>query len=199
MDALPEQLIDETPALSMDDFIEAYGDAPFEYINGERIPMPPQVVMSGRTGFRLARLLADFVDTNTLGEVFVEAPFVLTYDKETWVKGSRTPDVMFYSTAKMQAVQQDADWELKPMVGAPDFVAEIISPTDKHNDVNAKRLRYLKDGVSLIWIVVPQEQSITVYTQDNPQKPTIYSAADDTLTAGDIIPGFSITLAQIFS
>jgi Uma2 family endonuclease len=70
--------------------------------------LAPQITRSGRTGFYIAHTLADCVDERELGEVFTEVPFVLV-DGPNWVKGSRTPDVMFYSQAQLDVITQDRE------------------------------------------------------------------------------------------
>ncbi|MGB1285335.1 MAG: Uma2 family endonuclease [Aggregatilineales bacterium] len=202
MNAIAQQQIEETPdAMSMDDFIQAYGDAPFELINGEKIIMPAQISRSGITAGNLYFHLRSYLNTQkqSLGMTFIETPFVITYEQSSWVRDSRTPDVMFYSAAKMQAVQEDPDWQAKPMVGAADFVAEVISPTDTHIKVNEKCLRYLEDGVSLLWIIVPDTKTVTVYTAEPPNNPAIYTKPDDTLPGNLILPDFSLSLAILFT
>lgn len=197
----PDEITTETAAdsglMHLDDFIEAYGESPFEWINGERQPVPPQITRSGRTGFRFARLLADHVDANTLGEVFTEVPFVITLDESGWVRGSRTPDVMFYSSEQMTKIQEDENWELKPLIGAPTFAAEIVSPTDRYTVINQKVQGYRRDGVALIWVIDPGAQTVTVHKASDTQQ-TQVTDPDDTLTTGDVIPGFSLSLKQLF-
>ena len=185
------------PVISMEDFIEAYGKEPFEFEYGERFPiMAPQITRSGRRNFNFARRLANFVDENNLGEVFDGVPFVLVLDKTNWVKGSRTPDLMFYIAERMLETIKDPDWEDKPMIGAPDFVVEVVSPTDKSADVNRKIKGYLRDGVRLIWLIEPLAKTVTVYTQGSTQH-IVYSDENEILDAGDVIPGFSITLGDL--
>lgn len=189
----------EVSAMSIADFMERYNhEGPFEFVDGEIIPAAPQVARSGRVGGRFFRKLAGYVENHDLGEVFIETPFVLTLDNPNWVKGSRVSDVMFYSKEKLAALEQAVpDWEDKPLIGVPDFVAEVISPTDKFTEVSLKVTRYLQDGVRLLWIINPQQKMVTVYTSGSDQQ-TIVSDLNSSLNGGDVIPGFSIKLADLF-
>jgi Uma2 family endonuclease len=188
----------DPPIISMDDFVEWYQREPFEYDNGEYIRiMSPQITRSGRSGFHIARLFADFVEENNLGEVFSEVPFVLVWESEQWVKGSRTPDVMFYNAERMQAILADPEWEDKPMIGAPDFVIEIISPTDQYAKIMSKIAGYLRDGVRLVWLVDPKERTVTVCTPNNHY--ILIHDLDATLETTDIIPGFKITVRGLLN
>ncbi|MBZ0289040.1 MAG: Uma2 family endonuclease, partial [Anaerolineae bacterium] len=138
----------QIPVISVDDFVERFAnEGPFEYVDGEVIPLTPQIARSSRVGGRLFRKLADYVDEHESGEVFSETPFVLTLGNPNWVKGSRVPDIMFYSAERLKNLAEVVpDWEDKPLIGAPDFVAEVVSPTDRYTEVYAKVAGYLRDG-----------------------------------------------------
>ena len=188
-----------TQQITLEAFVEQYSDnGPFEFIDGEFIPVPPQVTGSGRMGGELYFLIKQHIRPDNLGEVFIENPFVITLDRSQWVTGSRVPDVMFYSAARFkQFTKAYPDWESIPVVDAPDFVAEIVSPTDRFTKVSSKVARYLNDGVMLIWVLDRQAKSIQVHTQGSNQI-TTYSG-DVTLSADPVIPGFALDLKRFFS
>ena len=61
------------------------------------------------------------------------------------------------------------------IVGAPDFVLEIVSPSNKENDYNRKLLKYYYSGVKEYWIVDPELEKVLVYDFVNTGlMPTIY-------------------------
>lgn len=188
-----------TQTLTIEDFVQRYADdGPFELVDGEMIPVTPQVLGSGRTGGLLYRLVANYVYDNGLGEVLIETPFVITLDRSRWVTGSRVPDVMFYTTERFESFKQAyADWESIPVVGAPDFAAEIVSPTDSFTDVSRKVERYLDDGVKLIWAVDWQAKTIQARAAGSNQITTF--GREDTISADAIIPGYELDLTQLFS
>ncbi|MCB9460206.1 MAG: Uma2 family endonuclease [Anaerolineaceae bacterium] len=185
----------QTQSMALDAFIEAYGQTPFEYVNGEQTILAPQVTRSSRNAGFIFRYLARFVDENQLGEVFIEAPFVLL-DDSNWVHGSRTPDVMFYSQAQLEIIKRDPEWEDKPLIGPPLLAVEVVSPTDRYTDVSKKVVGYLEDGVQLIWVVEPKEQVVTVHEAGSNQhmRLTIGSSLD----GHDILPDFSLSLSDLF-
>jgi Uma2 family endonuclease len=105
---------------------------------------------------------------------------------------------MFYTAERfVQFKQAYPDWESIPAVGAPDFVAEIVSPTDRFSEVSGKVARYLNDGVRLIWVIDREAKSIQAHTPDSNQIMT-YSGSD-TLSADPIVPGFTLDLKSFFS
>ncbi len=189
----------EPALISVEDFMQLYGDeGPFEWIDGERIPVTPQVTRSSRIAVRLLRRLADHVDARQLGEAFMEAPFVMpTERKSRWLKGSRVPDVMFVRAERLERLAEEyPDWEDMPLPLIPDLVVEIISPSDKFSDVSKKIARYLADGVRLVWLIDPEQRNVIVYEQGSDQHTTL--GVDRVLAGGAVIPGFEMPIASLF-
>ena len=91
----------------------------------------------------------------------------------------------------------DPDWRKKPMTLVPDFIAEIVSPTDRFSDVTKKVQTYLADGVQLIWVIDPDSQTVIEYRADSDQQ-TRYEG-DATLTGGDTIPKIELSLKDLFN
>jgi Uma2 family endonuclease len=92
-------------------------------------------------------LLADHVDENALGRVFVEVPFVMTDPGDpNWVTGSRVPDAMFYNQARIdELAKSDAEWRLKPLPIPPDLAVEV----NRFSAVSKKIDGYLSDDDTL--------------------------------------------------
>ncbi|MCC6904598.1 MAG: Uma2 family endonuclease [Anaerolineae bacterium] len=152
-------------AMTLEQFMESYSDdGPFEWIDGERIPVSPQVAHSGRVAFRLGRILSQYVEANRLGEVFAEVPFVKACEEhQNWVKGSRQPDLMFVRAERLAALAAvDPQWERKPLTIVPDLTVEVVSPTDRLGRVTHKIDLYIQDGVSEVWLVEPESQTVTI-------------------------------------
>ena len=64
-------------------------------------------------------------------------------------------------------------------MGAPDWVIEVISPSDPAHDYIVKLKKYLNAGVREYWIVDPASEMITVYTQNNTSGfPAVYTFKD---------------------
>lgn len=186
-----------TNRIQLDDFMQIFSDeGPFEFIDGEKIPLAPQVPLSGDINFLLARLLAQHVEEHDLGKVFVEVPFVMTDpDDPNWVTGSRVPDAMFYSKARMDGLaKSDPDWRLKPIPLPPDLAVEVISPSDRFSAVSKKIDGYLRDGVRLVWVVDPGQAEAIVY---KPNTQPLRLNREDTLTGGDVVPNFEVSIATL--
>ena len=63
-------------------------------------------------------------------------------------------------------------------------------------DAMSKITMYLQAGVQLVWLINPAFQTVSVFRPDaTPTKLTL----GDTLDVGDVLPGFTIPVAEIFA
>jgi Uma2 family endonuclease len=182
--------------MPMDEFIRQYDEAPFELINGERVAIMPNAAEHGETLKRIYTALLSYEQSNTHVVVYSEMPFVLT-DTSDWVKGSRTPDVMVYEASRIiEYKAKTPDWKKKPFVLVPDVCIEVISPNDNYLDVDEKVEGYLLDGVRFVWVFNPRKNTVTIH---GPGLADIKRLrADESLDGGDILPGFSTKISDIF-
>ncbi|NWF70852.1 MAG: Uma2 family endonuclease [Chloroflexi bacterium] len=189
----------EKVGMPLADFIAASNQQVFELINGERRNKMPTVFGHSKTIRTTFRLLDTHAVAHELGEVYSETTFVLpdTYDAE-WVTGSRTPDVMFITKARLiEYLAQTSDADNKPLALVPDLVIEIVSPSDAWSEVDEKIELYLADGVRMVWVLDPQRRKGFVYTPES-DTPRVLKG-DALLSGGDVLPGFSIPLPQVFA
>ena len=63
--------------------------------------------------------------------------------------------------------------------GAPDFIIEVISPSNWYHDMIRKLKKYKNAGVKEYWIVNIEEKSVLVYEFDTSDLPTEYSFDDE--------------------
>ncbi|MCP4216101.1 MAG: Uma2 family endonuclease [bacterium] len=65
--------------------------------------------------------------------------------------------------------------------GAPDFIAEIVSPATAKKDRKYKLLLYMKHGVKEYWVIHPLENIVMVYQLDDQGqygRATVYGQTD---------------------
>ncbi len=85
-------------------------------------------------------------------------------------------------------------------LGAPDFIAEIVSPSNSKHDVETKFQLYQKHGVREYWIVFPNDKSISVFMLSESRKYEMVGMyAGDSKVPVNIINGdLLIDLTDIF-
>jgi Uma2 family endonuclease len=139
---------------------------------------------------RLTRLLDEWLDGQPApcGEVHSgEVGTILRRDPDSTVG----IDVAYFS-AEVIACQTDATTLIE---GIPKLAVEVLSPSDKHEDVRDKVLEYLDTGVALVWIVDPYFQTVQVHRVNH--QPETFNR-EHTVTGGDVLPGLTLAVADIF-
>ncbi len=165
-----------------------YSEKRLELSEGRLIEMSPSGNEHGIIALRLGRLIGNYVEEHDLGETTgSESGYILPIGVNP--KGTvRGPDVGFISKARFE----------KPLEGyftaPPDLAVEVVSPHDKLVEVEEKIDEYLRAGTRMIIVVYPKNRTLYVYTSATTRRLTI----DDTLDGGDVLPGFSVTVRQIF-
>ncbi len=158
-----------------------------ELVRGEIVTMPPPNFMHGIVQLNIGFLLKTFLKENRIGRATVESGLVTELDPDT-VRG---PDVAYWSYERVPSGESP---DVYPDVAA-DLVAEVLSPSNTRGIIQAKIREYFASGVRIVWVVDPDEQSVTVYTK--PGDGTVLWN-DATLTAGDVLPGFTCPVASLF-
>jgi Uma2 family endonuclease len=186
----------ERLGMPMDEFIAQFDKAPFEYIDGEVKPLMPTVFIHSWITKFFYDLLHELEKQVSI-VVFSETTFVMM-PNPNWVTGSRVPDVMVYERARLVEYQtQQPEAGQLPLILVPDLCVEVISQTDQYSEVLKKVRGYLRDGVRIVWLVDPSEQTVAVYTQGS-QQSTLLSG-DDMLDGGAVVAGFSVRVGDVFA
>jgi len=135
----------------------------YEIIGGKKYMPPSPVLDHGRLIRRLDRLFADLLKGKDF-EIFGELADVIL-DGETTVM----PDFKIVGDFSKIA-------DGKNIKGAPDFIAEVLSPSNSSHDLIYKKDLYEKHGVKEYWIVDIYMKNIHVYVLKNGLygNPTIY-------------------------
>jgi len=160
----------------------------WEIYRGELIRVSPSGGRHGQLTIRIGRLLEEFVSTHNLGVTCgAETGFILSRNPDT----VRAPDVSFVSKARIpKEGVPDGFWPF-----APDLAVEVVSPSDSTQEVEAKVKDYLDSGVKLVWVFYPKTKSVTVHTQGGVQK----LDGNAMLDGGEVLPGFSCKVAELFA
>jgi len=135
-------------------------------------------------GYRLMR----FLEANRIGTVTAETGVQTEEDPDT-VRG---PDVSFWS---FERVPEGTVPEVYPDVPA-DLCVEVRSPSNTTKKLHEKAAEYLRAGVRMVWVVDPEDRSITVFRKPG-RGTTLWG--DEVLEGEDVLPGFACPVSQFFS
>jgi Uma2 family endonuclease len=192
----------ENVGMPLDEYMRLYDEQPFELINGEKVIKMPYVIEHGDIIELMYLAIYMIVSAKQLGKIIHEMPFVLSFTSN-WVTGSRIPDLMYFTAERLAAFQEaNPNFKKMPYVLVPDLVIEVVSPNDNLSELAEKVDQYLLDGVRIVWVLDPQKQRASINTLIARQpftKQQTHLTPTDTLTGGDLIPGFEIPVASIFA
>jgi Uma2 family endonuclease len=180
--------LEATTATITGDELFALGDiGPAELIDGRIIPMSPTGGEHGRLESELAALLREHVRQRRLGWVLAGEAGIYTRRNPDRVRGM---DVAFISAARLPRLPAGF------LTVAPELVVEIVSPTDRWSDVQAKVEEYLAIGVDVVWVVEPERRRVLVYRGGLAPEAL---GEDDILRGDGLLAGLEIALAELFA
>lgn len=159
-----------------------------EVVKGEIRETPPAGALHGKAAMGLGVLLGNYIKSNKLGEVpAAETGFIIARSPDT----VRAPDTGFISKERIpKEGPPDGYWEL-----APDLAVEVVSPNDTATYVQEKVREWIEAGVKLVWVVYPKTRSIVVHKS---LKEIFTLTEEETLSGGNVLPGFECTVNEIF-
>ncbi len=105
----------------------------------------------------------------------------------------RIPDVSFISWTKFP--NRELPPEPIPDL-VPDLTVEVLGEGNTAEEMGRKLREYFKVGVRLVWLIDPATRTTEVYT--SPRKKTTITV-DDALNGGTVLPGFRLTLQELFA
>ena len=93
-------------------------------------------------------------------------------------------------------------YNTKRVVGAPDFVLEVMSRSSKSRDCITKTEKYLNAGCREYWIVDPEREQVIVYDFENENYPIIHTLDDKVpvnIYNGDLKIDFAIIKKEMIN
>ena len=158
-----------------------------ELVKGEIVAMPMPGVEHGRVQVNISGLIWTFLKTNKIGCVVTESGVITERDDDT-VRG---PDISYYSKERMPLEKRVVKYNDLP----PDLCVEVVSPSNTKRELREKIQEYFSVGVRMVWIVEPEDRSVTVLTSPK-QGHTFYE--DSELGGGEVLPGFTCKVSELF-
>lgn len=158
-----------------------------EIVEGVYVPMTGGAGPHGSVTARVTFALTSYAYAQAAGEVFgSETTFRLARGPDT----ARCPDVTFVTAERLPLGVQPGVFE-----GAPDLAVEVLSPSNTVAEMERKRAEYVRYGARQVWIVDPETRTVAVHVAGGLPR---FLAGDDALEGGDLLPGFSTSIAAFF-
>ena len=163
-------------------------DKRYELLDGDLLMTPAPNLKHQRVQVRLGSRLERFVEERALGELFFAPCDVVLSDHDVV-----QPDLLFVSRERGHLLSGgDA------VRGAPDLVAEILSPATADRDRGYKHALYARRGVAEYWLVDPADETIAVHRLRDGALVVAHTFGRGQTLRSPLLAEFAIDLRDVF-
>lgn len=166
-----------------------YADMRLELSEGVLKIVSPAGGEHGNLALRIGARLHLFVEEARLGYTTAAETGYILSTRPDGRDTVRAPDVGFVAAERLP---DGLPQGFVPC--APDLAVEIVSPNDTADEIHAKVQDFLQAGTRLLWVVYPRTRTVDVHTPQGAHTLTL----TDTLDGGDVLPGFTLPLRELF-
>ncbi len=177
------EIASPSPLISEDD------ESLYEVVDGQVVEQDAM----GAYEIRLASLLLAHLETFVRAHQLGRAAQEMLFDLAPAMNRKRRPDVAFVSFQrwlKQRRIPRTEAWEV-----IPNLAVEVVSPTNRVDDMLDKVVEYFQAGVEQVWVIFPSHEHVYVYA--SPTQVNILTRSD-TLHGGAILPHFQLPLTELF-
>nr|WP_088894498.1 Uma2 family endonuclease [Leptolyngbya ohadii] len=165
---------------------------------GELVIMSPT---GGETGKQNSDLIIE------LGLWNRQTQLGVVFDSSTGFKlpngANRSPDVAWIPIDRWQALAPSQRKRFLPL--CPNFLIELLSPTDTWEAGTAKMEEYQDNGNQLGWLIDPENRQVAIYRIGEPVevlrplRATALGGSPPSLSGEAVLPGFTLSLELMWS
>lgn len=154
----------------------------------ELIIMAPTGSLTGWRNAKITYYLTAWAERDSTG---------LTFDSSTGFTlpngAKRSPDASWVRRNKWDSLTDEEKEGFAPI--CPDFVIELRSTDDVLSKLQEKMLEYLDNGAEMGWLFDPKNKNVYIYRPNLPEE-CLHNP--ETISADPILPGFTLTLSNIW-
>ncbi len=156
--------------------------------NGDLLIMSPTGGETGNRNIEIAYQLQAWARQDKSG---------LAFDSSTGFKlsngANRSPDASWIPLHKWSSLTREQQQKFIPL--CPDFVIELLSPSDKLTDTQSKMQEYIEKGTRLGWLINRKDKQVEIYRQG---KKVELLDSPKTLSGENILPSFILDLKPVW-
>lgn len=159
-----------------------------ELVAGALIEKAPTSYLENRLAFILAYYLQAYLRQSPVGAGFTEGAMYRLNSGNV-----RLPDL----SVSLRSRFPDGKVQRVPYANfAPDLAIEILSQSNTVAEIALKREELFASGTQVMWVIDPGQRVVDVFTA-----PTVAQRLQvvDELNGGAILPGFTLSIQQLFS
>lgn len=161
----------------------------YELINGVLMKKQAPTSRHQTAVTKILFALETVVQNHDKGFAFT-SPIDVFFDKYN----NTQPDVLF--------ITKERGFLIEPtngIVGAPDIIVEVISPSSVKTDKKDKKALYLEFGVKEFWLVDPVYQTLVLYVLNNNQYDIKQELFSEGKIESSVLPELNLDLKQVFA
>lgn len=165
-------------------------DVRYELSNGKLIEVAGTTIPHGLIVALALWLIDGYARERDLGVTLADGvAYLLRRNPDT----VRIPNLSFIAWERVPATgfPEEGYW-----AGVPDLALEVVSPTDRAEEIHNKVQEYLEAGVVLVWVLWPRRKMVTVHAPGIDGREL---RAEEVLDGGRVLPGFTIRVAELFA
>ncbi len=177
--------------MSIETFLRKYRDGrpgvKYEYNNGVIEKTESHMKMKE---YYIIKNLRRFFDTTTA----YQKGGGMECEMEVWT--SKTQEMLQWRRPDLSYINPSQDilaFEGKEPI--PEFIIEVISPTDNAIIIEDKVYEYFRAGVKILWHIFPHNKTVKIYRSP---KQIEVCTDDDLCSAEPVVEGFVLTANDIF-
>ena len=166
-------------------------------VDGRLVELINNTLVEKRMGRResmvameVGRLLGNHIKANKLGgRLSGEAGTIRMRGKNV-----RMPDVCWTSPDGINPAEAG-----RPMpMDVPTLAVEVLSDSNTAAEIRLKLIEFFASGCRLAWVLYPRTSTVRVHADPKNVDHFVQFVGDDTLDGGDVLPGFSVKVAELF-
>jgi Uma2 family endonuclease len=155
---------------------------------GELIIMPPTGGETGNRNGRITQQLMNWTDADGTG---------IAFDSSTCFKlpngADRSPDAAWIKLERWNALTEEEKERFPPI--CPDFVIELLSPSDNLKVTQEKMREYIDNGARLGFLINRKSRQVEIYRLG---KEVEILESPATVSGEDVLNGFFLNLDMIW-
>ncbi|MCL2198804.1 MAG: Uma2 family endonuclease [Defluviitaleaceae bacterium] len=171
------------------DYLKFDDDIRCELINGVIYNMASPSTTHQRIAGEIWALLREFLKGRRC-EAFI-APL------DVRLNADKNDDTVVQPDLMVLCDKNKLDPKDRGIIGAPDMVVEVLSPSSGYVDRVLKMKKYQEAGVKEYWIVDPDRSTVDVNILEN-NKYYVRSYGNSDLVPVQTLPGLDINLGEVF-